>query len=455
LFSHLIFLILALLLINLGLEINEEIWTIPAGEAFFYGVLAYLSLCIFIYFQARVLRKKYSSYKDSWIIVVSIEVLIFLAIFHFILGAHRIYDSFYILGKSYALKSLISLSLYFFALGLYYYVSSTARKPSKDLENALQPIRLVLPFVFPFILFMLLADLIQLIPSEALPAIFEPGNDTLVSLFVFVFFSVVFMLTMMIFLPFIIVRVWNCQPLEDSPLKMRLEALCNRAQFRHAGIQTWTIMNHSLTAAIVGIVPKIRYVMFTKRLLQELPPESIEAILAHEIGHSYRKHLLLFPFIFLGMLVCTALFSAFFSQPLEEWFLLQMKVHPSTLWNVLYPLTIFIIYAFIITVYFRYVFGLFSRLFERQADLHGFELKLNPQHMINALDDVAVATGFTHFVPNWHHYSIQERIDFLKKTIENPKLIQKHHQRTRRYFYCYLVLLIAALVLLISPLISY
>jgi STE24 endopeptidase len=201
-------------------------------------------------------------------------------------------------------------------------------------------------------------------------------------------------------------------------------------------------MNRSLTAAIVGVVPRLRYIMFTKRLLHELSPNAIESILAHEIGHSYRKHLLIFPLILLGMIVCTSLFAQYFSDPLSQWLSAQ-----NAEW--LFPLTIFIGYAIIIALYFRFVFGLFSRLFERQADLHGFVLGLLPEHMIEALDDVAVATGFTHMAPNWHHYSIQQRIDFLKAATENPKLIQAHHRRVKLILFLYFILLAAALLLLV------
>ena len=91
----------------------------------------------------------------------------------------------------------------------------------------------------------------------------------------------------------------------------------------------------------------------------------------------------------------------------------------------------FIPYAIIIAVYFRFVFGYFSRLFKRQADLYGVQLGIPIEHMIRALDDVAIATGYTHSVPNWHHHSLQERIDFLQAVIQDPTLVEKHNRRVR------------------------
>ena len=70
-------------------------------------------------------------------------------------------------------------------------------------------------------------------------------------------------------------------------------------------------------AAIVGVVPRLRYVMFTKRIQKELSGDSIEAVLAHEIGHNYHRHLLVYPFILFGMILSSGLFSLFFSDAIQ------------------------------------------------------------------------------------------------------------------------------------------
>lgn len=216
-------------------------------------------------------------------------------------------------------------------------------------------------------------------------------------------------------------------------------------------MNTWTIMNHSYTAGIIGIVPRFRYVMFTKRLLDELSKESIEAVLAHEIGHSYRKHLLIYPVIIFGMIVTTTIFSLFFSESINEFFSLQDMLHPSPLWKMLYPLSVFIPFAVILALYFRYVFGYFSRLFERQADLHVFEVGIPPEHMHQALDELGVLTGNTHHHPSWHHHSISERMTFLEKAASDPSLIDKHHRRVKKNLIVYCSLLIFFCCLVLSP----
>ena len=204
---------------------------------------------------------------------------------------------------------------------------------------------------------------------------------------------------------------------------------CKNAHFRHAGMRLWSILPNATTAAIIGVVPQFRYVMFTEGLLRDLSPDAIEAVLAHEIGHSYRKHLILYPFVIFGMLACVSLYSLFFSDFFPD-------MSPS-----LMPLTIFIPYAIIIALYFRFVFGFFSRQFEREADLHVFKLGVPVKAMQEALLETARSSGTPPTAPSWHHYSIQERVDFLEKASHNKTLISRHHRRVKIYFAFYLLLL--------------
>ena len=132
--------------------------------------------------------------------------------------------------------------------------------------------------------------------------------------------------------------------------------------------------------------------------------------MAHEIGHSKHKHLFFFALVLLGMIFATSVTD--FLEP-----------------YVPYPILFFMIYTLSVAVYFRIVFGFFSRLFERQADLYGIELGLPPAAMIEALHLIGVFTGNSHHIPNWHHFSIAERIAFLQAVEKNPALIQQHTRK--------------------------
>ena len=107
---------------------------------------------------------------------------------------------------------------------------------------------------------------------------------------------------------------------------------------------------------------------------------------------------------------------------------------------------IFFCFTIATAFYFRYVYGYFSRLFERQADLHVFKLGIPAEFMIEALDEIAVAAGVDASRPDWHHHSIQARIDFIKHMQKNPKDIGKYHGKVRLVISIYLLGLVFALL---------
>lgn len=431
-FTHLIFLILILLLINFSSEAVAPRWIESPWEAFGWGFLLYFALLALIYFQNRLKRIS----KNALLNLANLEFILFFGTFFFILGGQRLLYKVPLLASSQALEAVFFLSLYAFGIAFFYYSWNKLHHQPYAASSSTQQLRLIFPFALPFLFFLLFLDLLSYLPS---PTIQEAlyGEESWI-LFVV---SILFMALMLILLPPLIVKIWKCIPMEEGELKNRLQALCKRAHFKHNGILDWTILNRSHTAAILGVLPSLRYVIFTKKLQQDLNPDSIEAILAHEIGHSYRKHLLIYPFILLGMGVLISLFTVEISPFIERWF----NDHFTLEWQLVYPFAYMIPYALILALYFRYVFGLFSRLFERQADLHCFELNLPPENMIRALDDVAIATGYTHLLPNWHHHSIQERIDFIRQASQNPKMIPQHHQKVRVILAIYILLLILAI----------
>lgn len=427
-FTNLIFLILVLMLVSFAADMEHATWMLEPLAAFGASALLYIGLLGLIIFQNKLFKR---ARKQTLLTLVNFECLLFLALIHYLIGTHRLFT----VGSFQTGVILYALSLYLAALYVFHWSWKTGS--SREASNQ---IALLVPFALPFLLFTLLVDLFQLLPADNFLATFfnaaSPWLGLIPSLF--------FLGAMLLFLPPLIVRFWRCVPMEDSDLKRRLEALCDKAQFAHGGFKTWGVMEGTLTAAIIGVLPALRYILFTPRLLKTFSPEAIEAILAHEIGHSYRKHLLYYPLIFLGMAVLMTLFSICCMGPLSKLF--DQTFGNS--WGQLFPLFLFIPIALIIWLYFRYVYGFYSRLFERQADLHVFALGIKPEAMIEALDHVGTGTGFTHLVPNWHHYSIQERIDFLKRAMQDPEVVPQHHRRVKQALYAYLVLLALGIAIL-------
>jgi STE24 endopeptidase len=421
-FLQLAFLMLSLLVINFSLEWPaHSVIPLSPSEAFLAGIFLYVATIAGISWQNSVLLKEK---KRLALLLSQTELIGFLVVFHFLLGVRIFHFSSF-------LTAFFSLFLY--VAGLWFASRSLQGRNSKS-----QEIWLALPFALPFLVLTLLIDLLSLTPWSSL-------LDQTWGVLAFI---LVFSMVMILFLPVGIVKLWNCRPMPDSALKTRLEEICRQSGFKHGGFKIWTPMQHTVTAAILGVLPRLRYIMFTQRLLDELEPEAIEAILAHEIGHSVRRHLWIYPLIFLGMVIGSSIFIDGMFYAARGWIGALQALSPSA-FEIVYPIAVLSLYILCFGLYFRYVFGFFSRLFERQADLHGFEVGIPGKNMIKALDDVAIATGFTHMAPNWHHYSIKERMDFLEMAIENPKRISQHHSYVRQCLQAYFVLLLLGICYII------
>ncbi len=442
-FTNILFLVLALLLIN---TIPEEThpWISSEGLAFVISILLYLCVCGIIVLEYFALKRLFRKRTGIILIIVNLQLLFYLIIYQYILDAGRLFKMIPGTQNIQIINVTWELLLYLAGLAVYYGTSYVSvyhySRPETRSSYASRQLRLLLPFAIPFLLITLALDIFNVAAGSS-----QTKSEMLE--WFSVAFSFILMILLLIFLPYFIQKIWQFGPLQEGELKDRLTKLCQKANFKHAGMKTWTIMHDQLTAGIIGIIPRFRYVMFTDRLLNELPAESIEAILAHEIGHNTHRHLLLYPFILAGMIVSSGLFFYFFSEPLLNILEQMNALHPSIWWDLFNPLLIFCLYAGIIIVYFRFVFGYFSRLFERQADLHIFDVGIAPQHMISALEGVANICG-GYDMPNWHHYSIKQRIEFLKACEAKPANVKKHHRKVRIALGVYFLLLVVSSSLL-------
>jgi STE24 endopeptidase len=92
----------------------------------------------------------------------------------------------------------------------------------------------------------------------------------------------------------LIVPLFNKQvPLQDGPLRSQIEAFANKTGFRLKNIYVIDGSKRSTkaNAYFSGFGPKKRIVLFDT-LQKELTDDEIVAVLAHEIGHYRKKHVL-------------------------------------------------------------------------------------------------------------------------------------------------------------------
>ncbi|MFZ1985337.1 MAG: M48 family metalloprotease [Desulfatitalea sp.] len=290
------------------------------------------------------------------------------------------------------------------------------------------------PVLLPWALLFALSDLLRLLPLEMPKRVLD---STIGQSLYFLFFLVV----AAVFAPAMIQRFWRCRPLESGSLRQRIEVLCRSAGVRYADIVYWPIFGgRMITAAVMGLVSRFRYILVTDALLRLLTPDELDQVIAHEIGHVKRYHLLLYLLFLLGFMLIS-----FAAYPLSVILLLMfkpalglvltLKMNPADVTYALYALLLVVG----ILIYFRYVFGFFIRNFERQADLFIFRIFPNAQPLISTFDKIVLHSGQPADKPNWHHFSIQERIDYLRLCEAAPQWIRRHDRKVRNAIAWFLV----------------
>lgn len=99
-------------------------------------------------------------------------------------------------------------------------------------------------------------------------------------------------LGMILFFPLIIRLIWKTECMAAGPLRCRLEAFASNAGLHSGRFFVWKTGGRIVNAAVAGVVRPWRYVFFSDALLASFNADEVEAVLAHEIAHIRRHHLL-------------------------------------------------------------------------------------------------------------------------------------------------------------------
>jgi len=284
-----------------------------------------------------------------------------------------------------------------------------------------------LPIIMPWLLISTVIDIINILPFPAPKRLLATPEGQLI------FFSL-FLAALVIIAPPLIKIFWQCRPLPHGTKRRRIEEICERAALKYNNILKWPIFEGKLmTAGVMGLIKRFRYILVTESLLQVLNDEEIDAVMAHEIGHIKKKHLVFYFVFFLGFIVLSyavldlilyAILYSNLSFPSAH----DTRFPQVTMTSI--PLTIAMVCMFLI--YFRYIFGYFMRNCERQADLYAFNLIGNSRGLVSSLEKIAAHSGQSHDRPSWHHFSIRRRIDFLKSCEADRGMIARHDRKLRR-----------------------
>jgi Zn-dependent protease with chaperone function len=82
---------------------------------------------------------------------------------------------------------------------------------------------------------------------------------------------------------------WRATPLGEGELRGMIAQMLARYRVRVSGPLVWH--TGSVNAAVLGVMPPMRYLLITDALLERLDAGEVESVLAHEIAHVKHHHL--------------------------------------------------------------------------------------------------------------------------------------------------------------------
>ncbi len=439
-YNNLIYLIVVIFILSANsVPDTPQLAFWPAFGLFFLKIFIFFLLVRLTYGRNRIQQSSdYFSAEQK----LSIAAITWVAVDVYFLDCQYYFAAIPVFGLLPVLVSLGGILLFFFYLSL---IWIGARKSygvifgrhhsgftfvKTNLKNNV-------PIILPWFLLSLIADILLLLPFPQLNAFMQSTwGQPLFFLTFFVLLAVVF--------PEVITRFWGCTPMEEGLVRSHVEAFCRQQKLKYRDILIWPLFEgQMLTAGVMGMVKRFRYLLFTPALLRSLSAMEVDAVMAHEIGHVKRYHLQLYMVLLMGFSLVAQLGSYLFMYVLlktDYFYQFSAFLGKNTDSMLIFSSTVALL--FLLIFYFRFIFGFFMRNFERQADLHALESMGSATGIVNALEKVALLSGNIRDLPNWHHFGIAQRVEFLERCQINAGHIAKHHRKVYGALLLYLFVLV-------------
>lgn len=215
----------------------------------------------------------------------------------------------------------------------------------------------------------------------------------------------------------------------DSPLRGQLEAAAAKIGFRCRDYLYWRTRRPQLNAALLGVWPRFRYVIFTEELLRRLTLDEIGHVFAHEAGHGTRHHAtfsILYTAVFVAVLLPI-------SSALGGW----IESTSGGAYDAAVAAMLFVqLPAFL--VFWRFCVGPLSRRFELEADVEGARATGDVRRFVETLEKVGRVAHIERAAHGKRHFSIEGRAGFLSQVFEQGDQaaldgFEDRLRRTRRW----------------------
>jgi len=216
--------------------------------------------------------------------------------------------------------------------------------------------------------------------------------------------------------PVILIPIFfELEPMQEGELKDRLFKLCERFRVMvkdiyHLGLGEKTEKGN---AAFVGI-GRTKKIIIGDTLYKKFPPEQVEAVFAHELGHQVHNDL------WKGILTSSlGLYLAFYltNEACARWVWTSFQTSA----QLPYGIFLFFIILSVIQIPFGIFQNTYTRHCERRADSFAHEKIGSGKELANALEKLTVQ-NFSYFCPHslvefltYTHPAPWRRISYLRK----------------------------------------
>lgn len=214
---------------------------------------------------------------------------------------------------------------------------------------------------------------------------------------------------------FILPFFYKITPIEDEELKARIKNLAVNAGVKIQNVYKFDMSKNTkkANAAFTGI-GKSKRIILSDTLLENYSENEIETVIAHELGHYKKKHIV--KNIFIGTIssFLTLFLIAFFYGISISWFGFESI-------KTIAALPILSLWAMLIGLIIAPFSNIISRKFEYEADEYAVLSTKKPLEFISALEkltDQNLGDKDPHPFVEWFFYShpsIKNRISSIKK----------------------------------------
>ena len=91
--------------------------------------------------------------------------------------------------------------------------------------------------------------------------------------------------------PLLIRAMWDTTPVPPGALRTMLLDLCKRHRVGVREVLIWRTFGSMINAAVMGLFAPLRFILLTDALLETMDTGEVEAVMAHEVAHVRRHHM--------------------------------------------------------------------------------------------------------------------------------------------------------------------